>query len=357
MALLTLRRAPAALALLTTLLLVALAGCGSDDDSSTTTSAASAGTGTETTAGAFPVEVRHKFGTTTVPAEPKRIVSVGLTEHDSALALGYRPIAITDWYGDQPDGLWPWTRDLYGGERPQLLSSSDGFEFERIAALKPDLILGTNAGMRDADYEKLSALAPTIAPPTGASDYFSPWNEQVELIAQGLGRAAEGTALVTEVRDAFAEAAEEHPEFAGKTATFNQNGFYDGQIYSYPEGLNTEFLTYLGFEISPRVTALAGRAGEQVGVSAERVDVLDADVMLFATERARDIAALLKVPTLARLDAIRGDRAVFTDGTLSGALYFMTPLSLRYVVERLPDALAAAVDGRAPRELVGGAEG
>jgi hypothetical protein len=38
-------------------------------------------------------------------------------------------------------------------------------------------------------------------------------------------------------------------------------------------------------------------------------------------------------------------------------MYFMTPLSLRYVAERLPEQLALAVEGRAPRELVGGAEG
>jgi iron complex transport system substrate-binding protein len=49
--------------------------------------------------------------------------------------------------------------------------------------------------------------------------------------------------------------------------TFSQNAFYDGQLYLYPDGLNTEFLTYLGLEINPKVTALGGegRAGAHEG--------------------------------------------------------------------------------------------
>jgi iron complex transport system substrate-binding protein len=320
-----------------------LAACGDSEKEAPAPDAAAATT------------VRHKFGTTTVPAAPKRIVSVGLTEHDTLLALGVRPIAITEWYGDQPDGVWPWARDEMGDARPAILHNADGFEFERIAALKPDLIVGTNSGMRRADYDKLSALAPTIAAAAGSTDYFSPWDEQVELIAQALGRPEQGSRLVADVRQQFADAAAAHPELAGKTISFSQNGFYDGLIYSYPDGLNTEFLTYLGLRIEPRVTALAGRRGEQVAISAERLDVLDSDLALFATERARDVGALLKVPTFRSLDAVAGNHAVYTDGTLAGAMYFMTPLSLRYVVERLPQELARAAAGSAPRALVGGA--
>ena len=49
---------------------------------------------------------------------------------------------------------------------------------------------------------------------------------------------------------------------------------------------------------------------------------------------------------------MKGDRAVYTDGTLAGAIYFMTPLSLEYALDRLVPQLQDAVDGKAPRRVV-----
>jgi iron complex transport system substrate-binding protein len=156
---------------------------------------------------------------------------------------------------------------------------------------------------------------------------------------------------VRKVKDAYAKAAAEHPEFEGRTATFIQNGFYDGKIYAYPEGLGTEFLSYLGFVINPRLKEIRTPRGEQVGLSEERFDLADAAVMVFATEKEGDIEALEAVPTFEKLRAVRDGRVVYTDGTLAGALYFTTPLSLMYALDRLVPALAAAVEGGAPRRM------
>jgi iron complex transport system substrate-binding protein len=324
---------------------VALAGCGSSEDPAP---AASSTAGN----GAFPARVDHKFGTTTVPAKPRRIVVVGLTEQDTVLALGYKPIATTEWYGDQPYAVWPWARSALGDSEPTVLHNDDGFEFEKIAALRPDLILGVNSGMKRGDYEKLSRLAPTIAAAKGSTEYFSPWDEQVELIAAALGVPRKGRALIEGIEDDYARVAAAHPEFRGKTATFSQNGFYSGLIYVYPDGLNTDFLTMLGFEINPKLTPLVENPGEQVGISEERMDVLEADVIVFATEKPSDLAALRKVPTFEKLAAVAEHRAVYTDATLAGALYFISPLSLPYVLERLTPQLKAAVAGRAPQKVV-----
>jgi iron complex transport system substrate-binding protein len=325
--------------------LLVLAGCGSSDDEPA--AAAPADTG-------FPAVVEHKFGTTTVEKEPERIVVVGLTEQDTVLALGHKPIATTEWYGEQPYAVWPWAQDELGDSKPTVLNVADGFQFEKIAGLRPDLIIGVNSGMKRADYEKFSRLAPTIAAGKGSTEYFSPWDQQVELVAAALGKPEQGRELIEQIEADYAAAAEANPEFAGKTATFSQNGFYDGMLYVYPDGLGTDFLTMLGFTINPKLTPLVEREGEQVPVSAERLGVIDADVIVFATEAPSDVAALKKVPTFDNLRAVSERRAVYTDGVLAGALYFISPLSLPYVLERLTPQLQSAVEGKAPQRVLEG---
>ena len=76
---------------------------------------------------------------------------VGVTEQDTVLALGYKPIATTEWYGKHPYAVWPWARDELGDAKPTVLDVSDGFQFEKVAGLRPDLIIGVNAGMTRTD--------------------------------------------------------------------------------------------------------------------------------------------------------------------------------------------------------------
>jgi iron complex transport system substrate-binding protein len=45
-------------------------------------------------------------------------------------------------------------------------------------------------------------------------------------------------------------------------------------------------------------------------------------------------------------------RSVYMDATLSGASYFMTPLSLKYTLDRLAPQLEDALAGRAPQRMI-----
>ena len=123
------------------------------------------------------VTVKHVFGETKVPAPPKRVVSAGFTEQDDLLAVGVVPIAVTGWWGDQPFGVWPWALPKLGSAQPEVLSLADGIQVDAIAALKPDLIVATNAGLDQDTYDKLSEIAPTIAQ-SGQDAFFEPWKDQ-----------------------------------------------------------------------------------------------------------------------------------------------------------------------------------
>ena len=347
-----LRSFPARIAAFGAVLAVAaalLTGCSASADAS----AAENSTYTTEPSDAFPVTIEHRFGETTVPAEPQRVVVVGLTEQDILLELGTPPIATTEWYGEQPYAVWPWAQDLLNGAEPTVLSSTDGFEFEKIASLKPDLIVGTNTTMTDGDYAKLSAIAPTVASLDGAEWYFSSWKDQTRQIARAMGRSAEGDALVANVEQAYEQAAAAHPEFAGLTATFSQGAPYDGSLYVYPAGLNTDFLTDLGFTMTPGLEKYAQTEGSQALISGENMHLIDADVIVFATDAGESVSELLAFGTTSSLGAVTGGHAVFTDAELAGAIYFLTPLSQKYVLEHLVPRLESAVDGTAPQSIEG----
>ncbi len=136
-----------------------LAACGRDSDPAPpTTGDAAGGSG-------FPVTVAHKYGSTTIPAEPQRVVTVGFTDPDFVLALGVKPVAITDWYGDYPLGVWPWAQDALG------------------------------------DAKRASQLAPTVAQSGEHRDYQQPWRATTRIFGTALGRSARAEELIARLRD------------------------------------------------------------------------------------------------------------------------------------------------------------
>ena len=145
--------------------------------------------------------------------------------------------------------------------------------------------------------------------------------------------------------------AAEHPEWAELTATFSQGGPYDGDLYVYPAGLSTDFLTDLGFTMTQGLEEYAPDEGSQALISAENVGLIDADVIVFATEDQKMFDGLQKFGTIGSLPAVAENRSVYTDEILAGAIYFDTPLSLSYALERLTPLLEQAVAGEAPREF------
>ena len=182
----------------------------------------------------------------------------------------------------------------------------------------------------------------------GSPGYFSSWQDQALQVARALGREEDGQALVDDVETAYADAAAAHPEWDGQTATFSQGAPYDGSLYVYPDGLNTDFLTDLGFEITAGLEDFSPD-GYQAQISAENVGRMEADVIVFATESEEQFQELQDFGTIGNLDAVSENRAVYTDEVLAGAIYFITPLSLEYVLDELTPMLELATAGEAPR--------
>ena len=161
--------------------------------------------------------IEHKYGEATIPSAPQRVVSIGFADQDSILALGVQPIAVRDWYGDQPFATWPWAQDEFGDAEPTVLASTE-LNFEQIAALEPDLIIGVSSGMTDTEYATLSQIAPTARPARRLHRLRHSMEVATQLIGDSLGKSDEATALVTTIKAQFADARAAHPEFDGATA-------------------------------------------------------------------------------------------------------------------------------------------
>ncbi|MCE0766210.1 iron-siderophore ABC transporter substrate-binding protein [Pseudonocardia kujensis] len=341
-------RTPRVLLPFLAVLALALAGCAGGPDARPAAPPAGAAE-----AGAFPTTVAHKFGSTTIEAEPKRVVAVGLTDQDAVLALGVVPVGTTEWFGNAPGALFPWAKARFdeiadGSPLPEVLPFTDGVAYERVAALRPDLILATYSGLGQADYDRLSRIAPTVAQPGDVPDYGLGWREQTTAVGAALGRPAAAAELVADVEKRFADARAAHPEFAGRTAEVAT--FYDGQYYVYgskdPRG---RVLGELGLTVPPVVDQLAGQEFGAT-VSLERSDVLDVDALIWLDAGGEGVQqSVLGQPSYTARPVHTEGRDLFVsyDGgsTLDPIGGFVTVLSLPVLLDALPDQLAALSDG------------
>jgi iron complex transport system substrate-binding protein len=334
-------RPTAALALLLSALLVA--ACGSSDDDSPST--ASGGTEGGSEPGAFPVTIEHKHGSTTIESEPKRVTVVGLREQDALLALSVVPVATTEWYGDHPGAVFPWARDDLGdAEPPEVLDDTDGIQIERVAGLRPDLILAIYSGLTKKDYATLSKIAPVVAQPEGKVDFGSSWQEETLMSGAAVGRPKRAQQLVDEAEQLIADAATEHPEFKGQTAANITD--YQGIFVYGPQDVRTQMLEQLGFAYPPELReAFPDEFGGQL--SEERIDALDVGALVWFADGDRSVEELKREPVYSRLDVRKEGRDVFIrlKDRVYEATSFPSVLSMPTLVKELVPRLAAAADG------------
>ena len=329
------------LVLLAVLPLLALTACGSEDQDD-----AAAQTGTSSESGAFPVSIKNKFGTTEIKSEPKRIVLVGLVEQDALLALGVTPVATTEWFGDKPGALFPWAKAKLGdGAVPQVLSDKDGMQFEKIASLQPDLIIGLYSGITAEDYKKLTAIAPTVAQIPGSPDYGVAWQDLARTVGQAVGKSKQADELVKGIEQRFEKVRTDHPEFKDKSALMASP--YEGYFIYGSQDPRSRLLTDFGFTLP---ADLDKAIGDKFGanISGEKVALLDQQALVWFPEKG-GTAKLKADPLLKNLKVTTQARQVFIeenyDDDLYGATSFVSVLSLPIVLDQLVPKLATAVDG------------
>ncbi|UJA20364.1 iron-siderophore ABC transporter substrate-binding protein [Thermoleophilia bacterium SCSIO 60948] len=338
----SLRRPAAALAALCSA--AVLAACGQTESTGETPEALNEGD-----PDAFPVEIEHKFGTTTIPELPERVVSVGYGEDDYALSLGVIPIAAREFIGKYAGPKRPWAQQELEGRQPEEISAEQ-INVEQIGRLDPDVILGVYSLMTEREYEQLSQIAPVVAQPDEYVDGGVPWQEQLRIDAEALGRTELAERKIEDVEGQFERVREEHPEWEDMDALL---GVIDGgTLYGYaPQDPRQRFFENLGFQTPEEIEELAGDQF-YAEFSKERIDLLDQDVLILleSTDTQEEIE---QDPLFKQLDVAKEGRVVFVDADdlFAGAIGYGSPESLPVAIEEIVPELEQAADGDPTTEV------
>ncbi|WP_181309801.1 iron-siderophore ABC transporter substrate-binding protein [Nocardioides campestrisoli] len=317
---------------------------------STETAEETSGSTTSVEEGAFPVTIEHAFGETTIESEPKRVATLGWTDQDNALALGVVPVGATkiSWGGND-QGSTDWfdaELEEVGGEAPVRYDDSAGAPIQEIAETAPDLILATNSGITEAEYKKLSKIAPVV--PYPEAPFVTPWETQVELAGEALGRSELAAEVIEETTSTIEEAKAEHPDLQGTSfifAYFTPTKLSSVSVYSN-EDPRVAILERFGLVTADVVESTVEKGKFYGDVPAEEAETLDSDLLLTYVETEDELETYQKDKLLGRIPALAaGHVYAEVDKHLGLSITNPTPISIPFIVENYLPKVAEAAAG------------
>ncbi|MEO7269049.1 MAG: iron-siderophore ABC transporter substrate-binding protein [Knoellia sp.] len=301
---------------------------------------------------AFPTTITHAFGETTISAEPKRVATVGWNDQDIVVSLGVLPVGATKvTWGGNAKGSTDW----FDAGVAKLDATADitryddtaGIPLDKIAATKPDLILGVNSGITQEDYDKLSKIAPTVAYPGAA--WGTSWEDSLKVVGQALGRSTAATKIAADTNTLIDDAVAKYPQIKGKSAAwawFTPTDLSVVGLYTSSD-LRPQILRRFGMVDAPTVTTLSkGNNQFSANLSAEKSSTLAADALIFYVDDPKQVAQLKSHPLLGQIPALKSNHYVASaDNATALTMSSPSPLSMPVALEKFLPKIASAVDG------------
>ena len=322
-----------------------------DRKTSTTSSSTSMGGASSTATASFPITMKHAYGETVIKSKPERVVTLDWNNADAVLALGIVPVgtARANWGPVTDKGLLPWTEEKFkelGVDNPNVFNDLEGYDYEAVAAAKPDIIVAPSSGMDEKAYKRLSEIAPTL--PFRETAWKTTWREQTEEAAEALGLKSEGEKLVSDTDAFIKETLVKYPNLAGKSVAMCYINAADLSSFSVyrtadPRGA---YLTDLGFTFPKKVEAQAkDKNAFYVQISSElAVDALSDTDIIITYGDDKTVAALKKDAIFSKIPAVKEGRVVVLDsnGNLAASCN-PSVLSIKAELVNYLDAINAVV--------------
>lgn len=306
---------------------VALAGCSAPATSD------DAGAGAAVS-GDFPRTVTTIRGDVEIAAAPERVVVLDSQSADVLAALGVEPAVYDIGASDSLDTL-PWLDGALSGEfEPGLIGADGSLDYEAILAADPDVIIVDHWTATEGEaYDRLSAIAPTL---TSDVESAQSWQDRTTFIADALGIADQGEAVITETEASIADATKDLSALADESYAYlgysvEQGGFWYG---------NGSWLEDFG------LVADEGQDNtheEFTVISLENVSDFDSDVLSIWAMTDADKAALEGDARFNALPAVQSGKLVWLDYALAVATNVPGPLSTLYMLDQVTPTFEAAV--------------
>jgi iron complex transport system substrate-binding protein len=179
-------------------------------------------------------------------------------------------------------------------------------------------------------YDRLAAIAPTI-PVIDSAAVLDSWQQITETAGMIFDREAEAKALVADVTTKIEKFRAEFPATEGKTFAYGQfTGDQFGLVAADTDPA-ARTLGELGLTLDPK-SKQEGKGSSRVLVSLEKVEVLDADLVIMWPLTGGE-AVLKDVVGWSDLAAVRRGSYLIVDDTTSSALASPSIASVPWALE------------------------
>ncbi len=274
--------------------LAVLAACGGGSSSGTTATTAGAGASASASTAACPVTVTGDNGSVTIPARPKRIVSLAAadTEILYAIGAGSQVVAVDD-QSNHPQGV-PTTK--LSGYKPNA---------EAIAGYAPDLVVLSND-----DNGVLAALTKLKVPTLvlGAPKSLDASWTAYTTLGKATGHEAEAAKVAQQTKDRIAAAVASAPASSKGLKVYHE---LDQTFFS---ATSNTFIgsVYQQFGLKNIADEAKGADSGYPQLSAEYIVKAAPDLVVLADTKCcqQSEATLAKRPAFDTLPAVKSDRVI-----------------------------------------------
>ena len=274
-------------------------------------------------------KIQHQLGESCISTNPQRIIVTDEIALEVVLALGLKPIAAAE-----PNLVSGRSRHLAGKiDDVVSLGKQNQLSLERILQLNPDLILGS-ASILEKNYKQFSQIAPTVG-----LDFFShdAWKSTLKSVGEILNRSQQAQQELENYQNRVEKLQTAMGDRLDKTEVsvvrFYANGRVEFRDSSSFPGSVLEDVGLPRPAVQQKGNNLDSNATYQ-SVSAERLDLLDGDVIFVAIDAGakEPFTKFQQDPLWQKLEAVQSDRVFIVD---SGYWIFGNVLAANAILDDL----------------------